>query len=289
MQAEEAVRFYTSVFRKGKIGTVSRYTEAGFEVHKMPAGTVLTVEFSIEGTDFIALNGGPVFKFTPAISFMVTCPTKEEVDELWKKLSPGGEALMPLDTYPFSERYGWIKDKYGLTWQIIYSPGATREVFPSLLFVGDVAGKAKDAINHYINTFKKSKMGDITLYPAGMAPEKEGSVMYADFYLEGQKFAAMDSSHPAHAFGFNEAVSLLILCKDQAEIDYFWDKLNRDPDEGQCGWFHDKWGVSWQVTSEDWSEMFNGPDKEAADRAMNAMLQMKKIDISAIRRAYEGK
>jgi predicted 3-demethylubiquinone-9 3-methyltransferase (glyoxalase superfamily) len=288
-QAEEAVKFYTSIFKKGKIGNTSRYTEAGFEVHGMPAGTVLTVEFSIEGTDFIALNGGPLFKFNPSISFMVHCPSIAEAEELWGKLSEGGEALMPFEKYSFSEKYGWIKDKYGVTWQIMYIEGNPRKIYPVLLYVGDVAGKAEEAVKHYVSVFKDSKIGNLVPYPAGIPSEKEGSIMYGDFYLEGQRFGAMDSANPGHEFKFNEAISLLILCKDQKEIDYYWDKLNRDPKEGQCGWFHDKWGVSWQVTSEDWSEMFNGSDPEASDRAMNAMLKMKKIDIAAIRRAYEGK
>jgi predicted 3-demethylubiquinone-9 3-methyltransferase (glyoxalase superfamily) len=287
--AEEAANFYTSVFRKGSVGEITRYTEAGYEVHKMKAGTVLTVEFSIEGFEMLALNGGPVFTFNPSISFMVHCPTKEEVDELWNKLSPGGQALMPLDAYPFSERYVWVKDKYGVSWQIMYMEGAERKIYPVLMYVGDVAGKAEEAIDHYISVFKNSKKGDIARYPAGLEPEKEGTIMYGDFYLEGQRFGAMDSANPGHEFNFNEAVSLLVLCKDQKEIDYFWEKLNRDPNEGQCGWLHDRWGVSWQIAPEGMGRMLNSRDKAASDRAMNAMLEMKKIDIALLKKAFDGK
>ncbi|HRH26315.1 MAG TPA: VOC family protein [Candidatus Paceibacterota bacterium] len=117
-EAEEAATLYMSIFNGGKIKSSTRYGEAGFEVHNMKAGTVMTIEFEIEGLTFIGLNAGPVFKFTPAISFMVNCKIKEEVDELWNKLIEGGTALMPLDKYPFSERYGWVKDKYGEHLQI---------------------------------------------------------------------------------------------------------------------------------------------------------------------------
>lgn len=102
--AEEAVNSYTSIFKNSKVLSVTRYGEAG----PGPAGTVLTVEFQLHGQEFIALNGGPQFKFTEAISFSVNCETQEEIDELWEKLSEGGE----------KSRCGWLKDKYGLSWQV---------------------------------------------------------------------------------------------------------------------------------------------------------------------------
>jgi predicted 3-demethylubiquinone-9 3-methyltransferase (glyoxalase superfamily) len=288
-QAEEAVAFYTSVFKGGKKGAVTHYTDEGFEIHHMKAGTVLTAEFEIEGLRMIALNGGPIFTFTPAISFTLVCPTKADVDEVWNKLSAGGEALMPLDAYPFSERYGWIKDKFGLTWQVIYQPDAKRELFPSLLYVGPVAGKAEEAMKLYTQTFKNSKIGAINRYGAGQAPDREGSVMYADFMLEGQKFSAMDSAHPAHAFNFNEAVSLLVQCDDQKEIDRLWSALSAVPESEQCGWIKDRFGVSWQIAPKGMAEMLNASDKAAANRAMAAMLSMKKIDIAALKKAFDGK
>jgi len=107
-QAEEAARFYVSIFKNSKILNVARYTEAGKEVHGQPPGSVMTVEFQLEGHRFIALNGGPQFKFTEAVSFSVDCKTQEEVDQLWKKLSEDGE----------EGPCGWLKDRYGLSWQI---------------------------------------------------------------------------------------------------------------------------------------------------------------------------
>lgn len=109
-KAEEAAKFYVSLFKNSKIGNITRYGEAGAEVSGRPKGSVMTVTFEIEGQEFVALNGGPLFKFSEAISFMVKCETQKEIDEMWKKLSQGGE----------EGQCGWLKDKYGLSWQIVH-------------------------------------------------------------------------------------------------------------------------------------------------------------------------
>jgi predicted 3-demethylubiquinone-9 3-methyltransferase (glyoxalase superfamily) len=114
--AEEAAKFYTSIFKNSKIIHIARYGEAAAKVSGRPKGTVMTVIFELEGQRFMALNGGPIFKFSPAISFLVNCETQEEVDELWEKLSEGGE----------KEQCGWLKDKYGVSWQIV--PNALGEM-----------------------------------------------------------------------------------------------------------------------------------------------------------------
>ena len=108
-KAEQAVRFYTSIFKNSKVRKITRYDKAGEKVSGRPAGSVMTVEFQLDGQDFIALNGGPEFKFTEAISFVVNCKTQTEVDWYWKKLSAGGKEV----------QCGWLKDKYGLSWQIV--------------------------------------------------------------------------------------------------------------------------------------------------------------------------
>ena len=111
--AEEAVTFYTSVFQNSKIGKTSRYTEAGKEFHGKPAGSVMTMEFELNGQEYTALNGGPMFKFTEAVSFQVHCDTQEEIDHYWEKLGAGGD--------PNAQACGWLKDKFGLSWQIVPS------------------------------------------------------------------------------------------------------------------------------------------------------------------------
>lgn len=108
-QAEEAANFYVSVFKDAKLGAVSRYSQAGQDIHKMPVGSVMTVQFEIEGQTFLALNGGPIFHFNEAISFMVNCETQEEIDYYWDKLS----------AVPEAEQCGWLKDKFGVSWQVV--------------------------------------------------------------------------------------------------------------------------------------------------------------------------
>jgi len=110
-QGEEAAKFYTSIFEDSKIGDVTRYGKEGYEIHGREEGTVMTVEFEIEGQKFLALNGGPIFKFNEAISFQVYCETQEEVDYYWEKLSEGGDEK--------AQQCGWLKDKYGVSWQIV--------------------------------------------------------------------------------------------------------------------------------------------------------------------------
>jgi predicted 3-demethylubiquinone-9 3-methyltransferase (glyoxalase superfamily) len=109
--AEEAVNFYTSIFKNSKTGNISRYGEAGYEIHGKPAGTVLTIEFELNGQTFTALNGGPIFRFNEAISFQVYCESQEEVDYFWDRLSKGGDEK--------AQQCGWLKDRFGLSWQIV--------------------------------------------------------------------------------------------------------------------------------------------------------------------------
>ena len=110
-QAEEAAKYYTTIFKNSSIGKISRYGKEGFEIHHQPAGTAMTVEFQIEGQKYLALNGGPIFKFNEAVSFIVNCDSQSEVDYYWEKLSAGGD--------PKSQQCGWLKDKYGLSWQVV--------------------------------------------------------------------------------------------------------------------------------------------------------------------------
>ena len=128
-QSEEAARFYTGIFKNSRIVSVTRYGTAGFEIHRRPAGSVMTVEFELEGQPFTALNGGPLFKFNEAISFEVYCESQEEIDYYWDRLTAGGD--------PKAQQCGWLKDRYGVSWQVVptgmaemmkdpTSPGAQR-------------------------------------------------------------------------------------------------------------------------------------------------------------------
>ena len=282
-EAKEAAKFYTSIFRESRIkGTTT--------IRSTPSGDTDIVNIELYGQEFTLISAGPLFKFNPSVSFLVSCKTKEEVSALWKQLSEGGVALMELGAYPFSERYGWIQDKYGLSWQLMFLGNREfrQKIIPTLMFVGNVVGKAEEAINFYVSVFHNSKVGGIDRYGKGEDPDMEGTVRHASFALEGQEFAAMDSARE-HKFAFNEAISLIVQCETQEEIDYYWEKLSADPSAEQCGWLKDKYGLSWQVTPNVLQEMLMDKDETKRMRVTEAFLKMKKFDIAELRRAYEGK
>lgn len=290
-QAKEAAEFYVSAFGHGsKVTHVST-------LHDTPSGDCDIVSFDLRGFSFMAISAGPLFTLNASVSFMLNFDpstdkdARKNLDALWSKLSEGGKTLMPIDTYPFSERYGWIQDKYGVTWQLILTKpeGEPRPfIIPSLMFTGDMTGKAGEAIDFYVSVFKDSKRGMSAPYPPGAAPEKEAKIMFAEFMLEKQWFTAMDSGH-MHKFGFNEAISLIVRCKTQEEIDEYWSKLSAVPESEQCGWLKDKYGLSWQITPTEMDTMMQGGDAEQIARVTQAFLPMKKFDLAALRKAYEGK
>lgn len=282
---EEAMRFYASVFKKSKIGKAAYFGDAGAKVSGMKKGSVMSIPFEIEGYEFLALNGGPMFKFTPAVSFFVYCKTKKEIDTLFAKLSAGGKVMMALDKYPFSEWYAFISDKFGVSWQLILGE-SKQKIVPCLLFVGIQVKTTEEAINLYTSAFKNSKIKHLQKYGAG-GPAPKGSVMHALFSLEGQDFTAM-SGGGKHEFTFTEATSFIVNCKTQKEVDHFWDALSKGGSKGPCGWLKDKFGVSWQVVPTILDEMLADKDSKKAELAMKAMLQMGKLEIKKLEEAYKG-
>jgi predicted 3-demethylubiquinone-9 3-methyltransferase (glyoxalase superfamily) len=279
-EAKEAAEFYTSVFKDSEIKDTTT-------LHNTPSGTVDLLTIQLVGQEFRLISAGPLFKFTPAVSFLVACSTKEEVDALWKKLSAGGSALMELSEYPFSERYGWMQDKYGLSWQVMFMGNREikQRIIPTLMFVGEQCGKAEEAINSYASVFHNAKVSNMLRYGKNEEPEKEGTIKHASFTLEGQEFAAMDSARE-HNFTFNEAISVMVHCDTQKEIDYYWGKLSADPKAEQCGWLKDKYGLSWQVVPTVMDKMFKDKDKKKLARVTEAFLKMKKFDIAKLNEAY---
>jgi predicted 3-demethylubiquinone-9 3-methyltransferase (glyoxalase superfamily) len=290
-QAKEAAEYYITAF-----GGNSKITDIS-TIPDTPSGDVESVSFELFGFAFQAISAGPTFTLNPSISFFVNFDplnddkAEEHLDELWNKLSNGGNVLMPLQAYPFSKRYGWIKDKFGVTWQLILTDPAEEprpKIIPSLLFTGEVCGKAEEATDYYLSIFNDTKRGLIARYPEGMEPDKEGTIMFTDFRLEGVWFAAMDSAQE-HAFTFNEAISLMVYCDHQEEIDYYWEKLTEggDPNAQQCGWLKDRYGVSWQVGPIILEEMISQGDKSQVERVTKAFLSMKKINIQELENAYK--
>lgn len=284
--AREAAEFYVSAVGNSKVISTVYYPKsaeeglADFQLNM--AGKELTLDFELNGQRFTAINAGPEFAFNPSISLMVNfdpsqdSQAREHLDDLWAKLIDGGEALMPLGEYPYSKRYGWVKDRYGLTWQLILTnpEGEPRPfIVPSLMFAGQKTNHAEEAISFYQSVFANSKVGTLARYTQDTGPAKIGSLMFADFMLEGQWFAAMDSGVEQDV-SFNEALSFAVACQDQAEIDELWQKLSSVPEAEQCGWCKDKFGLSWQIVPANMEELMKKPN------AFAKLMQMKKIEIA---------
>jgi predicted 3-demethylubiquinone-9 3-methyltransferase (glyoxalase superfamily) len=238
----------------------------------------IVTTFRIGNKTFMCLNGGPKFAFTPAISLFVYCKTVDETNILWDKLIPGGSVMMDINQYPWSERYGWLRDKFGLTWQIsVVNPGESESIRPSMLFTKPVFGKAEEAMRFYTKTFKNSSITRLSHYSTGDA--NEGKVLYAEFQLNGYNAIAMDGPGN-HAFMFNEAVSIVVPCENQEEIDFYWNTLSKGGEESMCGWLKDKYGVSWQIVPKILGDLMRDPKRSG--RVVQAFLKMKKFNIQAL-------
>lgn len=285
--AKEAVEFYVSLFPESSVVATDYYPsskEEGLADFQLElAGKELTIEFELSGMRFVAINAGPDFSINPSISFMVNFDpsrddaAREHLEKLWQQLtSDGGEVLMPLDEYPYSKRYGWVKDKYGVTWQLILTNPAGEPrpfIMPSLLFSGNETNRAEEAILFYTSLFDNATIGMLSRYQEQTGPAKKGSLQFGDFMLDGQWFVAMDSG-ALQDFTFNEGVSFSISCRDQEEIDFFWSKLSVVPDAEQCGWCKDQFGVSWQIVPGNIDELMKRP------QAFAHLMEMKKIIIA---------
>lgn len=296
-EAVEAAEFYAAIFPE------SRVTQS-YTLQDTPSGDCDVVSFEVWGHEMMAISAGPHFRFNPSISFMVnfdplffsdaSSPTqaaREKLDEVWAKLSDAGTELMPLDEYPFSSRYGWIQDRYGLTWQLIFTDpeGDPRPpIVPSLLFVGDNCGKAEAALGFYQSVFENTQQGGLYRYGPGQEPDREGTIMFADVKLENYWIAFMDSAH-SHEFGFNEAVSFMVNCDDQNEIDYYWEKLSAGPEAEQCGWLKDPYGISWQIVPKAMHAMLQQGTPGQVARVTQAFLPMKKLELAILEHAFAGK
>ena len=278
-EAKEAAELYTSIFKDSRIKNTAT-------LHNTPSGTVDLLTIELLGQEFRLISAGPLFKFTPSVSFLVACNTKEEVDALWNELSKGGSVLMELGEYPFSERYGWTQDRYGLSWQVMLTGEheIKQKITPTLMFVGEQCGKADEAIHFYASVFHNAKVDHILRYGKNEEPDKEGAIKHAAITLEGESLAVMDSAR-AHNFTFNEAISFMVHCNTQEEIDHFWAKLSADRKAEQCGWLKDKFGLSWQIVPTIMDEMLQDKNQTKLARVTEAFLKMKKFDIETLKNA----
>jgi predicted 3-demethylubiquinone-9 3-methyltransferase (glyoxalase superfamily)/uncharacterized protein YndB with AHSA1/START domain len=264
-QAKAAAELYCAVFGQGTI-TVD---------------TSMVVNFELHGQKFMGLNGGPQFQPNPSLSFYAIFETEAEIDAAWQQLSEGGSTLMPLNKYPWSEKYGWLSDRFGVSWQLVLGnlEEVGQKITPLLMFANAQQGHAETAIAHYSSLFEDTSIRMIARFE-----ENEpipGKIKHSQFFLNGQLFMAMDGPG-VHKFNFSEGVSLMVDCMDQTEVDHFWDGLTANGEEGQCGWLKDQFGVSWQIVPRQLMQALSNPDPAAAQYAMNALLQMKKIEIAKL-------
>ena len=264
-QAQEAAKLYCSVFDNAKITSQSPFVTG----------------IDIDGQSVTLLDGGPKYKPTPAISFYYICEKPEELDRIWNAFSQEGNVLMALDKYPWGEKYGWLNDKFGISWQLALGKlsDVGQKVTPCFLFTGKQYGRAVEAIDHYSSIFKGVKVDGILRYGANELPDKEGNVKHAQMSLNGYKLMLMESAAP-HDFTFTEGVSLTIHCESQAEIDHYWGRLTESGAESMCGWLKDKFGVSWQIIPTILSKIMSDPAK--AGKAAQAFMSMRKLDIEQI-------
>jgi len=279
-EAVDAVNFYVSIFPDSKVTGKSTITGT-------PGGGVDILTFHLWGQGFMAINAGPMFKINPSISLYVYCGSVNEIERLYLELSNGGMVMMPLDKYPWSEKYAWVQDKFGITWQLdIDDIIGHQKIVPSLLFANEKYDKVREAVGFYTSIFPDSKIILEAPYDKS-ANLPDATLLFAQFKLDNFLMNAM-SSILKHDFDFNEAVSLMVYCETQEEIDYYWNKLKDEGEEQQCGWVKDKFGVSWQVVPSDLDKMMLASNKVKLASVSEAMLKMIKLDISELRKAFDN-
>ncbi len=288
-QAKEAAALYTSLFPQSSVTSTSTITGT-------PSGDCDIVTFDLAGQECMAISAGPYFKINPAISLFTIFDTEADIEKTWNALIDGGKALMEYQAYPWADKYGWLQDRYGLSWQLSWrkdggapfdAAQGKQRITPLLMFTQKISGKTKEAIEMYASIFPDSSTDMLVPYEKGEG-DTEGFIKHSRFTLDGYGLMAMDSSGP-HEFVFNEGISLIVNCDSQEEIDYYWGKLSAVPESEQCGWLKDKYGVSWQIVPKAMNEMMAKGTPEQIDRVTQAFLKMKKFDIATLQKAYDRK
>lgn len=276
---EDAVNLYVRLLKDS--GIISKTL-----VPNTPSGDAMIVDFNLSSLRFNAINAGPYFKLNPSISLMVSCDSVEEVDTLFETLSVNGVELMPLGSYEFSKRYAWIQDRYGLNWQLFYNDSGkvVPKIRPTMLFAGEACGKGQEAFDFYLDVFEKVSKGEVSYYGPNEAMDQRAKINYAELQIEGSDLLLMDHGMGGD-FTFNEAFSFVILCNNQEEIDYYWDKLSHYPEAEQCGWLKDPFGVSWQVVPQMMINVMENGSAEDIQNITEAFLKMKKFDVLELERS----
>lgn len=271
--AKESAEFYCKIF-DGKI----------------TADTPVVLNLELFGQKLMLLNGGPHFEKNASVSFMVMCETEDEVQKYWDQLEDGGIVLMPLNSYPWSEKYGWVRDKFGVTWQLYLGEKKSEQrIIPTLMFIHQNNGKALEAMESYTKIFPNSKIESVLKYGEGVNDENHEvpeNVQHAHFEIDGYSLFCMDNSYD-HKFDFNEGISMVIMTNNQEETDHLWSSLTADGGrESMCGWLKDKFGMSWQIVPKRLIELMGDSDQQKAQNVVQAMMKMRKIVIKDLEEAY---
>lgn len=263
-EAEAAAERYLAAFQDGRV--VSRQPVA--------------VSLELLGHRLLLINGGPMVRPTPALSLFVTLDREGAVMGAWDALSEGGEVLMPLEPTPWSPMFGWVQDRWGVSWQLnLRTEGSPEQALaPALMFTGAQLGRAEEALDLYTRLLPGGAVHGVTRTPAG-------HVGFALAEAAGQQLILMDSAHP-HGFTFTEGVSMVVECETQDDIDHAWDGLVEGGEASRCGWLKDRFGVSWQVVPASLSALMSDPER--AQRVVEAFLPMQKLDLATLERAAEG-
>jgi predicted 3-demethylubiquinone-9 3-methyltransferase (glyoxalase superfamily) len=283
-EAKEAVEFYTSFFPNSRIISTSYYGKEGFEYHQQPEHSIMSIEFILDGQRFTAINGGPHFTINPSISFYVSYDNEFLMDEIWHELSDHGTVLIPFTDKEWSSRYGKVIDRFDVTWHVCLAERKNiveQKISPFLSFINQQQGKAKEAIEFYTSIFKDSAINSLLCYDENDPPETPGMVKDLHFTLENQHFLAQDSSI-FHLYDFSEAVSFVIHCENESELDYYWDKLLEGGEAQMCGWLKDKYGLSWQVIPDLYLELFHHKNEDLHHELMQACFKMIKYDYTQL-------
>ncbi|MDF2552300.1 MAG: hypothetical protein K0R77_1575 [Chryseobacterium sp.] len=272
---KESAEFYCNVFN----GAIT-------------ADTPVVLNIDLFGQKLMLLNGGPQFEKNASVSFMVMCETEDEVQKYWEQLEQGGIVLMPLDSYPWSKKYGWVRDKFGVTWQLYLGEKENEQkIIPTLMFLHQNNGKAMEAMELYTRVFPNSKIGKVLKYGDGVGDESHEvpeNVQHAHFEIDGYSMFCMDNSYD-HKFDFNEGISMVVMTNDQEQTDHLWNSLTSDGGrESMCGWLKDKFGFSWQIVPKKLIQLMNDPDPEKAQQVVQAMMKMQKIIIKDLEEAYHS-
>ncbi|WP_421000330.1 VOC family protein [Carnobacterium maltaromaticum] len=274
-QVEEMTELYTKVFENGKpLKTLYFLEDAHGKI-----GDILTQSVQLANQEFILLNGGPEFKATPSISYMVTCTSETQLQVLWQELSEGGKLLMNLAIYPGVGQFGWLEDRFGISWQFsLDQSSSSQKITPCFMFSGEQYGNASRAVAEWIEVFQSGEILEHYF-------NEDSTTKLAKFTLHQQEFMAMDSAVD-HDFTFSLANSFYVYCENQKEIDRLWTAITSKGTEMPCGWMGDRFGVAWQTVTRDMDTMLDRKNLTKALAVTQAVYGMMKIDSEELRRIY---